>query len=150
MPLSLNLQFTDKSLKQNFLQKTIISLWIKTTIEFINKKDINTLLTVRFSTEEEACELNNAYRKKNYATNVLTFSYNLDETDCSADIVICPNIVKKEALEQNKALFAHYAHLVVHAVLHAFNFDHDEPQEEAIMQNAEIIILGKLGLNNPY
>jgi probable rRNA maturation factor len=75
-------------------------------------------LTVRVVGEEEAQALNHGYRKKNYATNVLTFDYT-QQPVVTADLVLCGPVVAREAAEQGKTLAAHYAHLLVHATLHA-------------------------------
>jgi probable rRNA maturation factor len=75
-------------------------------------------ITVRIVGEEEGRELNKSYRKKDYATNVLTFDY-AQEPTVMADLVLCAPVVAREAKEQGKTLAAHYAHLLVHGTLHA-------------------------------
>jgi len=104
-------------------------------------------ITIRLVTSREARELNRAYRGKDYATNVLTFTYDAGR---SGDIVICPLIVAREAVERGRSLEAHYAHLTVHGVLHLRGLDHETPQEAARMERIEIAILRRFGIANPY
>ena len=108
-------------------------------------------LNVRFVGEEEGRTLNRTYRGKDYATNVLTFSYAESAEDpVSADIVLCCAVVEKEAKEQKKPLVAHYAHLIVHGALHAQGYDHEDPADAKEMEGIETEILGDLGFANPY
>jgi len=108
-------------------------------------------LNVRFVGEEEGRTLNRTYRGKDYATNVLTFSYAEKEDDpVSADVVLCCPVVEKEAKEQKKPLLAHYAHLIVHGALHAQGYDHEEPADAEEMEGIETQILGELGFADPY
>ena len=107
-------------------------------------------VTVRVVGEPEARELNRSYRGKDYATNVLTFDYSQTPMVC-ADLVLCGPVVEREALAQGKPLQAHYAHLLIHASLHAQGYDHEGPARDALeMEALEILLLGALGLANPY
>ena len=108
-------------------------------------------LNVRFVGEEEGRTLNRTYRDKDYATDVLTFSYaESDEDPVAADIVLCCPVVEKEAKEQGKPLVAHYAHLIVHGALHAQGYDHEDPADAEEMEGIETEILGDLGFADPY
>ncbi len=115
-------------------------------------------VTVRFVGEAEGRQLNRDYRGKDYPTNVLTFAYGEgepllpDEEDApiSGDLVLCVPVVAREAAEQGKPLDAHYAHLVVHGMLHLQGFDHEDAGEAAEMEALETQILGKLGYADPY
>jgi probable rRNA maturation factor len=107
-------------------------------------------LTVRVVGVEEAQALNRAYRQKDYATNVLTFDYTREPV-VTADLVLCGPVVAREAAEQGKTLEAHYAHLLVHATLHAQGFDHETGDKAALeMEALEVLLMGSLGYANPY
>ena len=111
-------------------------------------------LTIRFVDADEGRALNLAYRHKDYATNVLTFAYNEEDQDenepTRADIVLCTDVLQSEALEQNKTLEAHCAHLIVHGVLHAQGYDHDIDAEAIEMEALETEVLARLGFADPY
>lgn len=107
------------------------------------------VVTVRFVEAIEGRALNAEFRGKDYATNVLTFVYD-DEQPRAGDIVLCAPVVRKEADAQGKSLAAHYAHLVVHGMLHLQGFDHEHADEAAVMEARETAILARLGLADPY
>jgi probable rRNA maturation factor len=110
-------------------------------------------LTVRIVGEEEGAALNARFRGKNGPTNVLSFaSEGIEAIDPAflGDVVICAPLVIHEAHEQRKAVQAHWAHLVVHGVLHLLGFDHDRPAQAAQMEGLEIEILARLGFSDPY
>ena len=107
-------------------------------------------ITVRIVGAEEGQALNRDYRKKNYATNVLTFDYT-QRPVVTADLVLCAPVVEREAREQGKTLQAHYAHLLVHGALHAQGWDHETSAADAqAMEAHEVEILARLGFDNPY
>jgi probable rRNA maturation factor len=107
-------------------------------------------ITVRIVDEEEAQALNRDYRKKNYATNVLTFDYTKTPV-VTADLVLCAPVLAREAREQGKTLQAHYAHLLVHGTLHAQGWDHETSKADALaMETLEIKILAGMGFKSPY
>ncbi len=106
-------------------------------------------LTLRFVDEVEGRSLNRDFRHKDYATNVLTFPY--DEPNVlAADIVLCVPVVAREAREQHKVLKNHFAHLVVHGVLHACGHDHEDKAEAEVMEALEAQILARFGIADPY
>ena len=110
-------------------------------------------LTVRVVGEDEGAALNGRFRGKNGPTNVLSFaSEGIEAIDPAVlgDLVICGPLVIQEAREQRKAVRAHWAHLVVHGVLHLLGFDHDRPGRAAQMEGLEIEILARLGFSDPY
>jgi len=111
-------------------------------------------ITVRIVNAEEGQRLNQEFRKKDYATNVLTFDY-AQATEESpwviADLVLCAPVVAQEAKAQGKTLQAHYAHLLVHGALHAQGWDHETSEADADeMEDYEIAILKEMGFRNPY
>jgi probable rRNA maturation factor len=112
-------------------------------------------LTIRFVDAEEGRTLNHDYRGKDYATNVLTFAYNEgaeldDDEPTEADIILCTDVLQREADEQKKTLEEHAAHLVVHGVLHAQGFDHEHEEEAEEMEQLERDIMEALGYPDPY
>jgi probable rRNA maturation factor len=106
-------------------------------------------ITVRIVDAEEGQALNRDFRKKDYATNVLTFDYT-QEPLVTADLVLCAPVVAKEAKEQGKTLQAHYAHLIVHGTLHAQGWDHELDEDAQVMELRETEIMARLGFKNPY
>lgn len=105
-------------------------------------------VTLRFVGVDEGRELNRTYRGKDKATNVLTFDYH--PWPPAADIVLCDDVIAGEALEQGKTLQAHYAHMVVHGVLHALGWDHVRDADAVQMEQAERDVLATLGFADPY
>lgn len=106
-------------------------------------------VTVRIVGAREGRMLNKRFRSKDYATNVLTFVYDQGKP-LTGDIALCAPIVAREARSQAKPLEAHYAHLLVHGLLHLQGHDHEEQDEAEAMEAREIAILKKLGFPNPY
>ncbi len=103
---------------------------------------------------EEAKTYNQQYRGKDYATNILSFPYEDEYRSgykiLQGDLLLCPQIVEQEALEQHKTLDAHYAHLIIHGVLHLLGYDHEEENAANQMESLEIHLLHQLGYQNPY
>ena len=106
-------------------------------------------VTIRLVDADEGRALNNAYRGKDYATNVLSFPYE-SEPVVTGDLVICTEVVAKEAAEQNRPLDAHYAHLTVHGMLHLQGWDHETDEDAQAMEDEEREILAALGYPDPY
>ncbi len=107
------------------------------------------VVTIRLVDADEGQTLNRDYRGKDYATNVLSFPYETTPR-VIGDLVICPNVVAREAGEQNKPLAAHYAHLTVHGMLHLQGLDHDNDDDAQAMEDEERKILAALGFTDPY
>ena len=145
--LNLSLQFGalgDAQLHRTALPRHKVARWIRHAL------DADAEITVRIVDSEEGLALNRDFRKKDYATNVLTFDYTQAPL-VTADLVLCAPVVAKEAKEQGKTLQAHYAHLIVHGTLHAQGWDHETSKKDALeMEAREVEILGRLGFANPY
>ena len=105
--------------------------------------------TIRLVGRREARVLNRAFRGKDYATNVLTFVYS-ERKPLQGDIVLCAPVIAKEAGAQRKTLEAHFAHLVVHGVLHLQGYDHENLKDASVMETLESEIVRKLGYADPY
>ncbi|MEZ9527276.1 rRNA maturation RNase YbeY [Enterovibrio norvegicus] len=109
--------------------------------------------TIRIVDEFESQSLNRDYRGKDKPTNVLSFPFEAPpgvELDLLGDLIICRQVVEKEAKEQNKDLFAHWAHMVVHGSLHLLGYDHIDDEEAEEMESLEISIMTALEFPNPY
>ena len=110
-------------------------------------------MTVRIVDETESHELNLTYRGKDRPTNVLSFPFECpDEVELPllGDLVICRQVVEREAAEQEKALMAHWAHMIVHGSLHLLGYDHIEDDEAEEMESLETEIMQSLGFADPY
>jgi probable rRNA maturation factor len=105
-------------------------------------------LTVRFVGRAEGRALNRLYRRKDYATNVLTFVY--ADAPLAGDNVLCAPVVATEARRDRKTPAAHYAHLVMHGVLHLQGWDHERTRDAAAMEARETTLLAALGYADPY
>ena len=125
--------------------------WVKEVLTLEQHGD--TELAIRFVSEEESAELNNQYRNKKNSTNILSFPFEMpDEVELNllGDLVICSDVVKKEAAEQQKEELAHWAHMIVHGTLHLLGYDHLTDAEANVMEAKEIKILSQLGYSDPY
>ena len=110
-------------------------------------------MTVRIVDEAESHELNLTYRGKDRPTNVLSFPFECpDEVELPllGDLVICRQVVEREAAEQEKPLMAHWAHMIVHGSLHLLGYDHIEDNEAEEMESLETQIMQGLGFDDPY
>jgi len=144
--LTLSLQFAkfpEVATHRAALPRHKVARWIRAALQDDGE------ITVRIVDASEGQALNRDYRKKDYATNVLTFDYT-QEPVVTADLVLCAPVVAKEAEEQGKTLEEHYAHLLVHGALHAQGWDHDEEEDAQVMELRETEIMARLGFENPY
>ena len=132
-----------------------IQQWVAAALEQAQQGNSLTTpeLTIRIVDEAEITALNRDYRSKDKATNVLSFPADLpDHIDLPllGDLVICAAVVKREAIEQHKAINDHWAHMVIHGTLHLLGYDHIEDEEADIMEGLEIAALAALQIANPY
>jgi len=149
----IDLQFSDSladapALKR-LLSRARVQRWALHALRAPHEAD---QITLRVVDAQEGKALNGNYRgkAKNYATNVLTFDYQ-QTPFVAADIVLCAPVIAREAAEQGKTLEAHWAHLVVHGVLHAQGYDHETNEQDALeMEALEVLLLQSLGYPNPY
>ena len=125
----------------------------------LRQRTADSELTIRLVDAEEGQELNRTYRHKDYATNVLSFPAEVPDgpggeplldIPLLGDLVICVPVVEREAREQNKALEAHWAHLVIHGCLHLLGYDHIDDEEAEEMESLERQLLAELGYPDPY
>ena len=145
--LIIDLQFASPALAsavEKIAPTTLIKKWVKST------GITSGLITLRFVNASEGKKLNASFRKKDYATNVLTFPYEHSKNSLTADIIFCLPIIQKEAKNQEKTLKAHLAHLIIHGCLHAQGYDHENDRDAKKMEALEIKLLKALGFANPY
>ncbi len=110
-------------------------------------------VTIRIVGSEESQALNHQYRGKDYPTNVLSFPFEAPPgitVPLAGDLVICAPVVESEAREQQKTLEAHWAHMVIHGMLHLQGYDHIEDEDAEVMEALEVRLLAQLGYGNPY
>lgn len=110
-------------------------------------------LSIRIVGTREGRTLNSRYRERDYATNVLSFPVELPggvQSSLLGDIVICADVVAREAREQGKSVRDHYAHLTIHGVLHLLGFDHQNERDATKMELLETRVLAGLGIPDPY
>jgi probable rRNA maturation factor len=146
--LTLSVQYADTRLQES-ITRPAIRKWVKAALLAPAE------LTIRFVDAAEGQALNREYRGKDYATNVLTFAYNegeeiAEDEATRADIILCTDVLQREAAEQKKSVEEHTAHLIVHGVLHAQGYDHEDDEEADEMESLETEILEELGYADPY
>lgn len=146
--LDLDVQYPDTRLESTITPE-IVETWVQASL--LGPAE----LAIRFVDAAEGQALNRDYRGKDYATNVLTFAYNegaeiADDEPTQADIVLCTDVLQREAEEQKKTVEEHAAHLVVHGVLHAQGFDHETDEEAEEMEQLERDIMEALRYPDPY
>jgi len=131
-----------------------IQKWVATAYQ----GDSNSSLCIRVVDAVEGKQLNEAYRGKAYATNVLSFPFEEPPRPIEAvlplpylgDLVLCEPIIQHEAIEQQKISIQHWAHLTIHGVLHLQGYDHITKNDAYRMESLEIQLLEHLGIDNPY
>jgi probable rRNA maturation factor len=142
------IQSCSRSQKQPELQQ--IQIWVDAALTELNR---DTEIVVRIVDEQESAELNEQYRHKQGPTNILSFPVEIPEgidLNLLGDLVVCAPVLEREALQQQKPLYDHWAHIIVHGVLHLLGYDHINNDDAEVMENTEIKILQQLNINNPY
>ena len=146
----INIQYaTEKKLTPS---ASLLRTWAKHALsEQLKSAEI----TIRIVDIAEMTELNQHYRHKNGPTNVLSFPFELPkeivlDMPILGDIVICPDVVNREAIEQHKTQKAHWAHMIIHGIFHLQGYDHETDEEAEVMETLEIQTMKKLGFANPY
>jgi probable rRNA maturation factor len=127
-----------------------LELWVNTVLA---NSDEEFELTIRIVDETESAQLNETYRHKQGATNILSFPFEVpDGMDLNllGDLVICAPVLEREATEQNKPLYNHWAHIVIHGTLHLLGYDHIDDTDAEEMETKEIKLLQTLSIPNPY
>ena len=106
-------------------------------------------VTIRIVGQTEGRLLNRSYRRKDYATNVLTFVFR-DHAPLEGDLALCAPVITREARAQRKTVAAHYAHMIVHGLLHLQGYDHENNKDAAVMEKRERTLLARFGYPDPY
>ena len=144
-----DIQLVDDSAKTPDAQQ--IRGWVAAVFTILERSPL--ALTVRVVGEEEMTKLNQRHRGRNQPTNVLSFPIEPLPgicTDLLGDIVVCGPVVDREAAIQHKSPMGHWAHMVVHGMLHLFGYDHESDQEATAMETLEKSVLKGLGYSDPY
>jgi len=144
-----DIQLADGSTKTPDAQQ--IRGWVTAVFTILERSPL--ALTVRVVGEEEMAKLNRRYRGRNQSTNVLSFPIEPLPgmcTDLLGDIVVCGPVVDREAAIQHKSPMGHWAHMVVHGLLHLFGYNHDSDQDAIAMEALEKSVLEGLGYSDPY
>jgi len=140
----------------NVPSETVLATWVSAALQQSGHNELSSELAIRVVDETEGRSLNAEYRSKDYATNVLSFPFDPppidieDELPYLGDLVICQPVLMQEAEQQEKTLQQHWAHLLVHGILHLRGFDHIDDEEAEKMEALEVSILDQLGFPNPY
>ena len=147
--LELDLQLATRT--EGLPESASFSLWAEAAASAVGIS--GRTLNIRIVDVAEMKQLNDEFRGQDRATNVLSFPFDPIqgvETDLLGDVAICASVVADEARQQGKALQAHWAHMVIHGILHLCGYDHSELPQAREMEDLEVRILHQLGYPNPY
>tara|TARA_R110000772_G_scaffold29023_2_gene72828 strand:+ start:93 stop:554 length:462 start_codon:yes stop_codon:yes gene_type:complete len=152
--MSVTVEFMNVSGESEVPMQEDFQGWSNAVLHAMDCSDQALELGIRLVNEAESAELNQTFRHHQGSTNVLSFSYDDIPGDAEqamlGDLVICSQVVIREAREQEKSVQAHWAHMTVHGILHLLGHDHQHDAEAEIMENLESVILARLGYANPY
>ncbi len=146
--LELDMQIASEA--DNLPAESDFRRWINASLQ---QQKQRTEMVVRIVDEVESAELNQTYRSKSGATNVLSFPFDAPpqvSMNLLGDLVICAPVIEREAIEQGKTLQAHWAHMAVHGTLHLLGYDHQTDEQATEMEALEKTILTGLGYEAPY
>ena len=118
---------------------------------FFSLEKVN--IEASFCTSKEIQKINKQFRGKDKATNVLSFpdkELTKVSNTCIGEILICNDVLEEESKEQNKNMFDHFVHLIVHSMLHMVGYGHDVANNAILMENKEVKFLSKIGISDPY
>lgn len=149
MAIELDLQLAVEN-EQNLPDEHDFQKWLSETVQLFQQ---DAEVTIRLVDQQESQQLNLEYRGKDKPTNVLSFPFEVPdgiELNLLGDLIICKQVVEKEANEQNKPLTAHWAHMVVHGSLHLLGYDHIDDDDAEEMESLETEIMEKMGFQDPY
>ena len=119
--------------------------------DFFSLDEVN--IEVSFCKSEEMQKINKHFRQKDKTTNVLSFpdkDLTKISNTCIGEILVCNDVLEKESAEQNKNVFDHFVHLVIHSMLHMVGYGHDEANDAILMENKEVKFLSQIGISDPY
>ncbi|NQZ20528.1 MAG: rRNA maturation RNase YbeY [Colwellia sp.] len=148
--MTIDLDIQHACAAENLPSTAELQCWVETALGHYNK-DFE--LTIRIVAIAESQALNHQYREKNKPTNVLSFPFEVPEgieLNLLGDLVVCADVVAKEAQEQHKKLNHHWAHMVIHGCLHLLGFDHIDDNEATEMEALETRLLKELDISDPY
>jgi len=131
-------------------QQVLFKTWVDAVLK---DETQDSEIVIRIVDEEEMILFNEQYRGKQGSTNILSFPFEAPEgmdSDLLGDLLLCASVVEAEAQQQNKMLAHHWAHMIVHGVLHLIGYDHIKDKEAEEMEALEIKILKSIKIDNPY
>jgi probable rRNA maturation factor len=148
--MKVNVDVENVSSYEDIPDQTCFHQWVSASLSnYKNSAEV----AIRIINEDESAKLNYQFRKKNYATNILSFPADLPKSlnlSLLGDLAVCVQVVIREAIEQNKEINAHWAHIIVHGSLHLIGYDHEDDLAAKNMEALEIKILGDLNFPSPY
>ncbi|MGM0481283.1 MAG: rRNA maturation RNase YbeY [Pseudomonadota bacterium] len=127
--------------------------WVSQVLTAVRPQQDDAELTVRVVDKDEGRQLNNAYRERDYATNVLSFPFQAPvelPIPLLGDLIICADVVAEQARQQHKAVSDHWTHMVIHGTLHLLGYDHIEDDDAEAMEQLERELLAELNIADPY
>ena len=151
MSAQIDVQYTEQQAEQTEEPPSIneFQAWVDLAL----RDDAPAQVSIRIVNEDESQSLNKTYRGKDKPTNVLSFPMDVPEQlniPMLGDLVICAPVVEREARQQHKSSTEHWAHMVIHGMLHLQGYDHVSEEQATEMESLEINLLQQLGFANPY